>query len=225
MVVIRIKMQKNKYGNRVKKVTCGWRVGSLFMVLLGVCFVGCDKKAEAPYVMPSAGLIQNQTFTMDGAGRLLNWNMLQHAGARSYSMTSHNQVLALERVGEEPWGAVSQSFKRKNLKALLGKTLEFSADISGSFTNEYGDPIKPVSLSVLVEGFPYGAKRMLGAQTLFSKNVPVASSAVTLDWQRYHIRFDMPAEKGVEVTAVELLLMTTLGGVMKIRGPSLRILE
>lgn len=218
-------MQKNKYSNCVKKVTSGWCVSSLFMVLLGVCFVGCDQKAEAPYVMPSAGLIQNQTFTMDGAGRLLNWNTLQHAGARSYSISSLNQVLTLERIGDEPWGAVSQSFKRKNLKALLGKTLEFSADISGSFTDEYGEPIKPVSLSVLVEGFPRGAKRMLGAQTLFSKNVPITSSPATLGWQRHYIRFDMPAEKGVEVTAVELLFMTTLGGVMKVRGPSLLIVE
>lgn len=195
-------------------------------ILIGLC--GCDNKEKAvePYVAPSAGLIKNQQFALDDRGRLASWVLIQHSSTiPSYKADGGNGTLSLARIGEEPWGFIRQSIGRKRSKNLQGKTLEFSAEIAGDFTGEYGVPINAAGLSVLIKGFPEGANRLLGARNLFSELVPVTLEPGSFGWERYAVSFSVPAGDGVYISTIELSFIMTLGGVMKIRGPSLVVIE
>lgn len=195
---------------------------AIFICFAALLLYACDRAA---YVAPAPGLIRNQSYMYSDAGKLAGWKVAQHAEQGSYVVSSEGGVLSLTRVGEEPWGAVMQSVKRKDLPGLLGATLEFSVDVSGVYTDEYGEPMHEPSLSVLVQGFPLGAKRMLGARSLLVDRVSVVSEVGDVDWSRHKLRFTVPSEVGLMLTKLEVSLVMTRGGVMKVRGPSLVLVD
>lgn len=202
------------------------------MMCFGVIFLlSCGgeshKKSEpvTPYVPPSPGLLENAQFAFSEDGRLAGWRLSQHAGAPSYRLASVDGVVSMSRVDKEPWGALVQLLRVPALTPLLGSELEFSAEISGDFTDEYGVPIQPTGMSVLLKGVAAGANPMFGRQILFNEVVPLVSTAGHVSWQRYAIRFDVPSRVEASSVEVELGFYMANGGVMKIRGPALVVVE
>src|SRR5690606_12635684 len=105
---------------------------------------------EAPYEPPPAGLLKNAALVSDSRGLPMEWSFQQHANHSSYTLMAAEGVVTIARIGDEPWGILRQAFGAQEVEPLLGKTLEFSADISGEFTDEYGEPMEPPGLTVRV---------------------------------------------------------------------------
>ena len=202
--------------------TAVWRV---LIILIATFFAGCDKdnksETDAPapvkYQAPDAGYIKNPTFAVGADGKLIDWAMLQHSSNTSYALSSNAGVLGIERTGVEPWGMIRQLFRKDEVAPLLGKKLEFSADIATEFTDEYGEPMQPSGLSVIIKGVRAGSNPMFGATQLLSESVSIEPGHT--GWKRYALVFDVPGD--AKAVRIELNIVMTEGGVLSVRGPSL----
>ncbi|WP_049722663.1 hypothetical protein [Gilvimarinus polysaccharolyticus] len=189
--------------------------------------VGCEDNTEPapkvsePYVAPEPGYIKNPTFVIDGNDKVIDWGLLQHANNTSYTVSVDDAVLALTRVGEEPWGKVNQQFKKADIAPLLGKTLEFSIDIKGEFTDDSEQALEPPTISIMIKGLRAGTPGMMGSSTLFSKSEPVVEVMGVSPWRRYRIQFDMPDKQEVRGATLEISMVLTRHGTLWARAPAL----
>ncbi|WP_339899222.1 hypothetical protein [uncultured Gilvimarinus sp.] len=206
-------------------------VGAL---LLGACVVACergeqDAESDAPvasappqpYVAPDAGLIKNPSFSKVGE-KIASWSTLQHAGEASFAFAAEGGVLTISRTGAQPWGMVRQRLSRDDTKPLQGKTLEFSAELSASLTGEFGAALDPTGLRVMVKGVKRGAPAMLGTAILATSEQAIAGTEGEIPWQRYALRFKVPADTEASHVFVELGIMLASGGSLSVRGPVLQ---
>lgn len=201
------------------------------LCVLACSMVGCEKgvdekpKSESniakPYVAPDSGYIKNPLFVASDSSEMADWKLFQHASNTSYRVSVDESVLALTRVGVEPWGKISQRYRKKDIEPLLGKTLEFSVDVKGEFTEEYGESAEPSSIAVKIRGLRKGANAMMGSSNLFAENEPIVETLGLAPWRRYRIRFDVPKSQEARVTEIELSIVMRMGGTLWARGPSL----
>ncbi|HEY7884925.1 MAG TPA: hypothetical protein VIC08_08280 [Cellvibrionaceae bacterium] len=203
------------------------------LMCLALILAACDKKsadetpspveppAPAPYTPPPAGEIKNPTFTLGAQNVPEHWSLQQHSSSDSYSLAVNDGVLSISRVGDEPWGVVKQTIRTRDMAPFLGKTLEFSADISAEFTDEYGEPYEPPALMVRLRGLRAGTPAMLGRSNILTERTNIETLTGYLPWRRYTVRFDVPEAGEASAVDLELNILMTSGGVMHVRGPSL----
>lgn len=208
------------------------RVKKIFMALSVLFLIACSgasreqqQEAEDVYIPPPGGLLVNPGFELAADGRMQGWGLIQHAGPKSYIISSSGGVASIERIDEEPWGMLVQTFRRKDTQSMQGKVMEFSAEVSGEFTNAYGEPIKPAGLNVTVRGIPAGANPLFGSSVLFSEVAPIVPIVGRSPWQRYSIQFDVPAVDEASFIEIEVSVFMSYGGVMRVRGPSFVVKE
>ncbi|WP_339617834.1 hypothetical protein [uncultured Gilvimarinus sp.] len=201
------------------------------LCVLACSMVGCEKgvdekpKSESniakPYVAPDSGYIKNPLFVASDSGEMADWKLFQHASNTSYRVSVDDSVLALTRVGVEPWGKISQRYRKKDIEPLLGKTLEFSVDVKAEYTEEYGEPMEPPSVAVKIRGLRKGTPAMMGSSNLFFKSEPIVETSGLAQWHRYHVKFNVPEPKEAQVVEVEISVVMTMGGTLWMRGPAL----
>lgn len=183
------------------------------------------KQPEAPYEPPPSGLLENGDFAVDNRGVPVGWSFQQHANTSSFTIAVDDGVVKIVRIGTEPWGVLRQSFRRGAVEPLLGKTLEFSAEIAGEFNEEYGEPMEPPGLTVRVRGVRAGSPAMLGVSTLLTASETLDTTSGYLPWRRYTLRFALPDADKVRGVDFDLGILMTMGGEMRVRGASLQVVE
>lgn len=186
---------------------------------------GTPQEPEAPYEPPPAGLLENASFTPDSRGLPSGWSFQQHANNSSYTLTVADGVATITRIGSEPWGIMRQGFRREAVEPLLGKTLEFSAEIAGEFTDEYGEPMEPPGLTVRVRGVRAGSPALLGASTLLTASEDIDTTGGYLPWRRYSLQFTLPSPGKARGVEFDVGVLMSTGGTMRVRGPSLEVVE
>ena len=61
------------------------------------------------------------------------WRYRQHTGEKSFSVTTEEGVLTIERVGSEPWAIFRQTIEDERLR---GATIRFTADLQGDVSSD-----------------------------------------------------------------------------------------
>ncbi|WP_157497595.1 hypothetical protein [Gilvimarinus chinensis] len=206
------------------------------LMLLGFSFVvlnisGCNGKSganddsseagEPIYIAPDPGYLKNSLFAVNLSGGVAHWGLSQHASNPSYSYSSNGEVLRLERTGTEPWGKVFQRFRGEEVLPLLGKTLEFSAEIRAELNDDYGSAMEPPSLMAWAKGFRKGTPPLLGKSTLVSEKALLPELPGEYGWKHYAVTFSLPPETSVSQVELEFSLVLTTGGALEMRGPAL----
>lgn len=193
------------------------------IMLAGSLLSACSPAADTTYKAPDPGLVGNPRFEVreDGKRIATPWLASQHTGVLSFEYTSADEVLTIKRIDEQVWGHLSQ---RVDGAQLQGKTLEFSAELSGTLDKSYGEPLGPTGLGVIVHGRPADFPRsMPGRSILTTQYSEPALTEGTHEWQRHSIRFEVPPVEQANSIELELFIGLTLGGTLKARGPSLRV--
>jgi hypothetical protein len=176
--------------------------------------------AETAAEPVAPGLLLDPRFEIAGdAQSLRHWTLSQHAGASSYEYDVEDGVLSLRRIGVEPWGIIQQQLDAND---WAGKTMEFSADLAAELDDSYGAPFDATGLSVSALGFGPGDLPMMGKRILLAATQEPGLDLGEHGWKRHRLRFTLP-----EATEVDLRLSVqlTYGGELKMRSPSLVIVE
>lgn len=163
---------------------------------------------------PDPGLLRDATFDAKESGERPAWGASQHAGETSYRFHFESGVLRIQRIGPEPWGQVRH---RIDAEALVGRTLEFSAELSGNFSASGQRQTSTTGLGVQVLGYKAGIPRIAGKRTLYTAEGEPSISPYCIGWTPQSVRFDVPAG------ATDILLSIRLGmyGTLSVRGPRL----
>lgn len=189
------------------------------ILLMFPVLASCDE-----YQPPDPGLLKGPYFSEQPHGENFSsaWAAIQHGGDDSYHMTTSDGVLRIERIGEEPWGQLVQRLSAEDLR---GKTLEFSAELSGDLKkikNPKERLANKTGLGVIVKGFPGSHRlRTLGKSILLTLTSESDLSAGEHDWKRHSIVFTVPEG----ATDIQVAIRMTNGGVLKARGPRLLVVE
>lgn len=190
-------------------------------LLLALAVTACSRDAADDD--PSAvdpGLIVNPRFeTADGGTRPANWGISQHAGEPSYEVTASDGVLAIRRIGEEPWGLVSQKL---DVTGLAGKKLAFSMDLAGELDESRGPALQPPGLVVRLLGRAPADLPMLGKRRFLAINEEPGLAAGTHGWSRHELRFEVPEGRDLELTVG---VQMTMDGTLRARAPRLGALD
>ena len=199
----------------------------LGLIVLGGCNndSGSDNQGDGKsdtqaYIAPDPGFLRNAGFIAEG-GRLDYWRLFQHASNTSYEARADDGVLTIVRTGPEPWGKLSQQFRKADAEALQGKTLAFSAEVRTQFTDEYGSAFEPPGLMVLAKGLRAGAPAMMGTSILVSEKAEIIEGLEETEWQHYAVKFQLPSIEEATFVDLEVAFLMTLGGQMQVRGPAL----
>lgn len=193
-------------------------------LLLMLILPGCSPKVDD---VPPGGLLENPGFEdHEGSGIVARpWSFSQHAGDTSYRVRVEEGVLRIERIGNEPWGQITQQLSPEDVAAHTGAIMEFSVDISADLTDEFGEPMSPTGPSVGIWGYaddtPPHLRGMLGSSLLLSERSPIDLGPGTHDWQRHVIRFQVPDN----ATRLEVAVAMTLGGEIRVRDPHLAVVD
>lgn len=195
-----------------------------FMLVLVVAIGACGGRAGGEYRAPDPGLLGNPVFASPEGGERIAppWVATQHAGESSYRMTSRNGVLRIERIGNEPWGQLSQTVSAEGLK---GRKVEFSVELSGEL-EPVEDPTGfwsgKTGLSVVINGYPdSGITRHRGKRILESIEMEPGLEPGTVEWRRHSLVFDVPEK----ATGLQVAIRLTLDGVLRARGPRLAAVD
>lgn len=166
------------------------------------------------------GLIRDPLFALAGESMpLQHWRLYQHAGDASYAMEIQQGEVRIKRIGVEPWGSIEQTL---SADAWVGKTLEWSAELSGELGESRGEAFDASGLSVTVMGFGPSDLPMMGARHLLTLTSEPPLSTGPVAPQRYRIRFVVPEGRELELkVAVQL----TRDGELRMRAPSLQVIE
>lgn len=193
----------------------------VLIALLGASIVAC----EASYRAPDPGLIENPRFLEQAAGKGIKspWIATLHGGQSSFRFSSEDGVLTVEKFGPEPWGQIAQPI---SAEALKGRTVEFSVDLAGELGASDGSRVNPwqdqTGLSVLIKGYPEGRPNpMMGKTILVDARTDPGLAPGLHEWRRHSLRFQVP--KGA--TDIQVAIRMTRNGVLKVRGPSLTVVE
>lgn len=194
----------------------------LLAVIFGLALGGCSASHGDAPTSVDGGVLQDPAFAVPGeteASPLRHWQFSQHVGEPSYELRFGNGMIRILRTGSQPWGILQQHM---HADEWAGKTLEFSAELSGELDDRWGPPMQPTGLTVTVMGFGPQDMPMMGKRHLLVRESEPGLDAGSHDWQRLAIRFEVPEGRELELL-VGLLL--TRGGELAIRNPSLRVIE
>lgn len=190
-------------------------------LLLAMLLSSCSSEApesEMPQVDP--GLVINPSFESPADGRTpTHWALSQHAGEASYEVASADGVLIIRRIGDEPWGLVSQKL---DVSALAGKQLSLSMELAGELDESRGPALQPPGLVVRILGRAPGDPPMLAKRHLLTMNQEPGLASGTHDWTRHELRFEVPEGRNLELT---FGVQMTMDGELRARAPSLVALE
>lgn len=199
------------------------------MLALSACSSASDSSVSSdavPLVPEQAaeviepGLIADPQFEVVGDNLpLRHWRLFQHAGDASFSMDVGAGEVRLRRFGVEPWGTIEQTH---SVDSLVGKTLEWSAELSGELGESRGEPFDSSGLSVSVMGFGPNDLMMMGARHLLTLSSDPPLSTGPVERRRYSIRFVVPEGSELEL---KVALQLTRDGELRMRAPSLRVIE
>jgi hypothetical protein len=197
-----------------------YRFAGFAIVLLAL--TGCGSSGEEQH---SENLLEYTGFdTHEGTDTLLRpWSFSQHAGEQSYRYTVEGGVLRIQRIGDEPWGMVSQRITQEKLEGLEGTTMEFSVDISADLTEDFGEPMFPTGPSVQIWAHSgeenLHLRAMAGTRLVLSERSELGPG--THDWQRHTVRFRVPEH----LARLEVNVAMTLGGEIRVRDPHLAVVD
>ena len=181
-----------------------------------VSYVGCAEtpSAEIGAARLSAkdcakfsSLMADPKFETLGRGGSV-WGYSQHGGNRSFATTVEDGRINFSRIGDEPWGIVSQTITDS---LLSGRTVRYSADLKGDVSN------------IVTHGF--GAKSGLylrygqGRATILAEHEPNVGQ---WDWQRVELEVRVP--EGFDYVEVGFLYQGG-EGVLSARAPKVELLE
>lgn len=173
-----------------------------------------------PPAAVAPGLIKDPEFAVAGVEQALkHWQLRQHAGDASYSLEVKEGWVVLKRIGVEPWGSIGQTFE---VAELAGKTLEWSAELTGEIGEARGEAFDATGLSVEVSGFAPGDLPMMGARTLLALSTEPPMQAGPVTQQRYSLRFQIP--QGTD-QRLKVAVQLTRDGELRMRAPSLQVIE
>lgn len=165
-------------------------------------------------------LIVDPQFELAGDhGTLKHWKLYQHAGDASFSMEIQHGQAFLKRIGVEPWGAIEHTLPADE---LVGKTLEWSAELSGELGESRGEAFDASGLSVSIMGLGPNDLPMMGARHLLTLASDPPLSAGPVEPRRYSVRFVVPEGRDLEL---KVALQLTRDGDLRMRAPSLRVIE
>ena len=167
---------------------------------------------------PDPGLLRDVTFDAKESGERQAWGRSQHAGENSYRFHFESGVLRIERIGPEPWGQVKH---RLDAEPLVGRTLEFSAELSGNFSESEQRQISKTGLSVRVLGYKAGIPRIAGKSILVIAHGVPAIRPNCFGWTPQSVRFDVPEG----ATDIEVSIRLGIHGTLSVRGPRLVVIE
>ncbi len=160
------------------------------------------------------GLLLNPAFERGADGFVASWAFGQHAGERSYSFDIDADTLVIERVGPEPWGQAMQTLPATG---IAGRTLEFSAEISGVFSDQSGAPLSPTGLGVRINGRRPGLPAALDDAILSTRHGAPAIGAGDHGWTIQRVVFEVPEI----ATEIQLSFRLALDGTLRVRNPRL----
>lgn len=167
---------------------------------------------------PDPGLLIDAHFPSEVDGRQPAWGFSQHGGDVSYVFSSADGVLSIERTGPEPWG---QAVQRVDARDLQGRSVEFSAEISGSFKEDAERQVQATGVGARVLGYPPGIPRMAGRHIMaFADGAPEIGPG-THPWTRQTLQIDVPEG----ATDIEVSIRLGMHGTLRARGPSLKVLD
>ena len=136
------------------------------------------------------------------------WRYSQHTGNRSFATTVEDGRISFSRIGDEPWGIVSQKITDP---LLSGRTVRYSADLKGDVSD------------LVTHGF--GAKSGLylrygqGRATILAEHEPNIGQ---WDWQRFELEVRVP--EGFDQIKVGFVYQGG-EGVLMAKDPKLELLE
>ena len=140
------------------------------------------------------------------------WAYSQHAGDRSFSVTSAQGELAITRTGVEPWMLLKQKVAVPEITPDLSAKWIFSAELKGQVETE------PV-----LHGFEHVAGLFLqpAASPMSAKMAEHAPNQGVWDWQRVEVMAPvLPSSKFVQAGFAH-----QAGGTLWARNPSLVLME
>ena len=186
------------------------------IIAVALLFAGTGALAASSqtWTAPDPGLLRDAAFEADQPGQRRAWSYSQHAGKKSYLFDTVDGVLRIERTGTEPWGMATQRIKAKD---LAGRTLEFSAELSGEFPEMTSKPIASTGVVVRVVGYKPDLPRMLGKSNLLVGQGEPGLTGTKYDWPRQHVRFTVPDG----ATDIDVSIVLGRPGQLSARGPQL----
>ncbi len=183
--------------------------------LLALPLVGCQPDTDVAGTPDDANLLSDPAFTVDKTGPDAIWRLSQHAGPRSYEWAVDDGVLSVTRIGPEPWGQATQSIPAAD---LVGRTLVFSAELSGNLALDSADTVERTGIGVRVRGTSPDVPAVLGPSAIqLSATGAPALPPGELDWSEQRVAFRVP--EGAEEVEVAIRLGT--GGTLRARNPRL----
>ncbi len=172
---------------RCPSVRNHWPCFIVFLLLLATAPSAVVQ--EAAWSAPDPGFLRDAHFDGEQRGERKVWGRSQHAGQRSYHFSFMPGELQIERIGPEPWGQVKQIV---DAKPLVGQTQEFSAELSGSFSEPERRPISVTGLGVRIKGYKAGLPPFAGKGTLLIADVEPEIGPHHYDWTSQSVRFRVP---------------------------------
>ena len=178
--------------------------------LMAVC-LGCAEGPNRPDTDQSCqvgkNLMQDTSFdAVDGNGE--PWLYTQHAGERSFALSSNAGTLQIERVSGQPWMLLQQTIESSEFS---GATVRFSAELKGDA------PAQP-----RIHGFEHKAGLYLNIG--FRKD-PISAdhepNSGVWDWQTVAVERLVPAGE----TQLHVGFLHQSGGTLWISEPELLITE
>jgi len=187
------------------------------MLVLAVLLAGplaCAGGADDSTDRYQPGWVRNAEFGVDEDGQIGEWVFSHHANHGSYRWTSAQGVLAVERIGPEPWG---KAFQMHEVSQWVGRTVEFSAELSGELRTGEQPVITPSGISLQIHGLPSGGHRLLGQTVLQVVEGQPELPGGAFDFQPQRLQVTIPDG------ARELEIIVQLGhyGILRARRLSL----
>ena len=140
------------------------------------------------------------------------WYYTQHAGERSFDISSQQGLLSITRVGKEPWMILKQRVELPETGPNLTRTIIMSSDLKGQVETE-----------PLLHGFEHVAGLFLqpSKSPRSARLADHQPNQGVWDWQRFEV--SVPVRPGSD--QVQAGFIHQAGGSLWARNPSLVLME
>ncbi len=186
--------------------------------------IACSSPAQPPespaetWQPPDPGMLLDPGFVAEVDDRRPAWGYSQHGGEVSYQFTVADDVLTIERTGPEPWGQATQ---RIDPAEVVGRLLEFSAELSGTIEATPEEQVQVTGIGVRVMGYPPGLPVIAGRHIMVVADGEPELGPGTHPWLRQTIRFEVPEG----ATDIEVSIRLGMAGSLRVRAPSLTVVD
>ena len=140
------------------------------------------------------------------------WSYIQHAGERSFAVTSGSGELRLTRIGTQPWMLLLQEIALPEGSSKTNRTLVLSADLKGMVETEPA-----------LHAFEHSAGLFLqpASSPMSAKSAEHTPNQGVWDWQKLVV--EAPLSKGR--TTIKAGFTHKAGGSLWARNPNLVLME